>query len=61
MMRDAPMPVKLLVLVLMCGLCALVLVGLIGHEPLALKLAVVDLILFGGVLTILRARGAGHD
>jgi hypothetical protein len=60
--KDAPMPLKILLLVLFCGICGLVLVGLIGQEPLAFKLAVVDLILFGGILTIWRtkSKGAGH-
>jgi hypothetical protein len=56
MIKDAPITLKLLLLVLMCGMCALVLVGLLGHEPFAFNLAVVDMILFGGILTVWRMR-----
>jgi hypothetical protein len=58
-----PMPLKILLLVLFIGMLGLVLVGLIGHEPLAFKMAVVDMILFGGILTVWRvkSKGAGHD
>jgi hypothetical protein len=63
MIKDAPMPLKIMLMVLFCGLIGLVLVGLIGHEPLAFMMAVVDMILFGGILTVWRvkSKGAGHD
>ena len=39
MIKDAPMPLKVLLLTLFCSVCGLTLVGLIGHETLAFGLA----------------------
>ena len=38
-MTDAPMFIKIIVMLLMCGVCATVLVGLISQEMLAFKIA----------------------
>lgn len=57
MIADAPMPVRLMLLVLICGVCGLLLVGVLGKEPLALKLALVDVVLLGGLFLFWRTRG----
>jgi len=59
MLKDSPLPMKILMLALFCGGCGLVLVGLIAQEPMAFKLAVADLVLFGGVMAIWRMKNRG--
>lgn len=38
-MASAPMLIKILVMLLMCGVCGTMLVGVIGSDPLAFKIA----------------------
>lgn len=38
-MASAPMLIKILVMLLMCGVCATMLVGVISHDMMAFKIA----------------------
>ena len=65
MLKDAPLPMKILTLMLLCATCAVGLVWLISKNPgfyLFLSLVFADVIVLGGYRLFLRMknRGGGH-
>jgi len=64
MLKDAPVPMKLLALVMLCATCGVGLVWLISRNPgfwLFMAFLLADVLLLGGYRVIRRVRGGSHD